>query len=213
MLIGPDWTGWMGKFPLTIQAEPRSDQELLDAVSRWEAKDKQFSFLVLGNHVPGSQAVWGSAIVHCSLSGAVSLSLHFVKIPLQLWAGVMTSVEAHWWPNPITLGPYKQHSFELFWTTSGCSSTCHVHRPSGWQCWRNCSGSQGQMDTPSHSSPRSSSCNPCLLADAGGYDKSISVNLRGIFDRYLYRHRNRYTHCFSCGHVKGLWYKCYYLNL
>lgn len=85
----------MGKFPLTIQAEPRSDQELLDAVSRWEAKDKQFSFLVLGNHVPGSQAVWGSAIVHCSLSGAVSLSLHFVKIPLQLWAGVMTSVEAH----------------------------------------------------------------------------------------------------------------------
>lgn len=34
----------------------------------------------------------------------------------------------------------------------------------------------------SHSSPHSSTCNPCLLGNAVGYDMSISVNLRGITD-------------------------------
>lgn len=48
--------------------------------------------------------------------------------------------------------------------------------------------------TPPHTCQRSSS----LLGNSKGFDVSISLNLRGIFDRYLQTHRNRYIYHFTC---------------
>lgn len=38
----------------------------------------------------------------------------------------------------------------------------------------------------------------------------ISLNPRGIFYRYIYTHRNRCTHGFTCACANWSWYGCFY---